>query len=450
MTLRRDALTISPCTAGDKCDGKGTCKGATIGCKPLTAQNQTCGNCGTRTRTCSSTCTWGGWSACTGQGICQTKSQQVKVCASCGSQTRTCDSSCQWGSWSACSSTGICKPSQIGAQTCGKCGVQTRTCSSACTWSAWTPCLGEGTCSPNQGQSQTCGNCGVQNRSCNSSCKWGSWGSCISEGACKLGTKQSQTCGKCGTRSRACDTTCAWGAWTTCSGETGTCTPGTTSSCTGTNACGASGGGTKTCSTGCAWGSCVVPKPAKCALTLYALIDAYIYKHKPYNNYGLTYYLLSYPHSSHETRVYAKFTTPPISLKGKTILKAQAMFRSYNNFGLSVCANAALKATGSLPGAAWGETTLTWNNRPSDGTCTGSTTALTQQKGAVWTQSSSQRWCVFNIADRLQCWLGGTSNHGLVVGNHTLTTGYSTPEAHWYTKGSSSSQKPRIYIEYQP
>lgn len=440
----------NPCTVNDKCDGKGKCAGTTTGCKPSTYQSQTCGNCGTQKRQCSSSCTWGAWSLCAGQGVCKNKSQQAQVCGSCGSQTRTCDSTCKWGSWSACSNKGICKPSQIGSQTCGKCGSQSRTCSSKCTWSAWTPCTGEGTCLPKQGQSQVCGNCGIKTRTCGSTCSWGGWGSCIGQGACKPSTKQSQACGTCGTRSRTCDTSCAWGAWSSCASQTGTCTPGTTTPCTGTNACGASASGSKTCSTGCAWGSCVIPKPSKCTLTLYGTIDAYIYKYRPNNNYGMTYYLLSYPHTSREARVYAKFTAPPAGLKGKTILKAQALFRSYNNFGLSVCANAALTTTGSLPKAAWSETTLTWNNRPADGTCSGSSTALSLQKGASWNAGSGARWCVFNIADRLQCWLNGTANHGLVVGSHTLTSGYSTPEAHWYTKGASSSQKPRIYIEYQP
>lgn len=180
------------------------------------------------------------------------------------------------------------------------------------------------------------------------------------------------------------------------------------------------------------------------------MADAYIFKYHPTNNYGLTQYLLSYPHTQREARVYAKFQGIPTTLKGKTILKAQVMFRSLPNFGLSTCAYAALTVSGSLPKSSWGETSITWNSRPADGSCTGSTTPLTLQKGVEWVQSSSAKWCVFNIADRVACWLAGTPNHGLVIGNYQLVTGYSTPQAHWYTKGSGNTAKPQIYIEYQP
>ncbi|HVH45477.1 MAG TPA: hypothetical protein VM925_24155 [Labilithrix sp.] len=108
------------------------CMGSTtlLGCEGSSFQS--CGNCGTRTRTCS----YGGWSnawsTCTGEGVCAPGSTQT-----CGTNgTQTCTASCQWDTCPGQTCEG---PS---TQTCnGGCGTQTRSCNGG-VWSNWSPCSG--------------------------------------------------------------------------------------------------------------------------------------------------------------------------------------------------------------------------------------------------------------------------------------------------------------------
>ena len=58
----------------------------------------TCGNCGTKSRTCSGG-KWSSWSACKGEGSCKPKA--TKACGSGGIQE--CSSKCQWGACKTCS-----------------------------------------------------------------------------------------------------------------------------------------------------------------------------------------------------------------------------------------------------------------------------------------------------------------------------------------------------------
>ena len=429
------------CTLGDVCDGKGGCKGLPFGCKAGTSHTKACGNCGSQTRTCSSKCIWSTYSACSGQGPCGPNTKQTKVCDSCGVQTRTCSSKCTWGGWGTCTNKGICAPKQVQTQKCGNCGSQTRTCSSTCTWTGWSACTSQGACFPNSKQSLACGTCGTKWRTCQSNCTWGSYGSCSSTGTCTPNTKQSLACGKCGTKWRTCKSNCTWGSYGAC-GSQGICAPFTSASCTGTDACGATANGSTTCSSACKWGSCVVPTPSKCTRTVYATADAYISKHHPNTNYGMTTSLLSNSSASRETRVYAKFSLPA-AISGKTITLAQLGFRWAGDW---VCGRSALLVSGSLVGAAWQETSITWNNRPKDGTCSGVT--LAQQAGNKQMNSYGQWWCTFNATARVKCWAAGTANHGIVVGQYAVG-GYGAPRAQWYTKGTSSS-KPYLYIEYTP
>lgn len=72
-----------------------------------------CGMCGVTTRTCVGNA-WGDWSACTGEGACATGSTSMEACGSkigaCkqGTRTRSCTASCTWGAWGAC--TGEVRP----------------------------------------------------------------------------------------------------------------------------------------------------------------------------------------------------------------------------------------------------------------------------------------------------------------------------------------------------
>ena len=261
----------------------GPCPGE---CTPGQTQSQACGNCGTKTRTCSNSCSWGSWGSCNGQGSCSPGQSQSQACGSCGTQTRTCSNSCSWGSWGSCNGQGVCSPGQttscsgqcgsgtktcsgscqwgscsapdVGectpgqnqSQACGNCGTQTRTCSNSCSWGSWGSCNGQGSCSPGQSQSQACGSCGTQTRTCSNSCSWGSWGSCNGQGSCTPGQSgSSQSCGNCGTKKQTCNNSCQY-EWGSCTGE-GTCTPGQSQN----QACGSCGTQTKTCSNSCSWGS---------------------------------------------------------------------------------------------------------------------------------------------------------------------------------------------------
>lgn len=72
-------------------------------CNPGETQQSSCGNCGTRSRTCNASCQWGSWSSCTGQGPCAPGAVEERACCDCGTQRRTCSSQCAWGAYTPCS-----------------------------------------------------------------------------------------------------------------------------------------------------------------------------------------------------------------------------------------------------------------------------------------------------------------------------------------------------------
>ena len=252
-----------PPTCGDsKCDTNDgencqTCKqdcGAGDGCSPGQTKSQPCGNCGTQTKTCDSSCSWGSWGSCTGEGECspgQTGSSQN--CGNCGTKVQKCNSSCQW-EWGSCTGEGDCSPGQTGSsQDCGKCGTKVQKCNNYCQWE-WGSCNGQGECSPGQtGSSQDCGNCGTKVQKCNNYCQW-EWGSCNGQGECSSGQTQHQDCGNCGTKTRSCNGSCEWGSWGSCTG-TGPCSPGQTAS---SQDCGSCGTKVQKCNNNCQWewGTC--------------------------------------------------------------------------------------------------------------------------------------------------------------------------------------------------
>ncbi len=273
------------CTVGDVCLD-GTCSGTlNTACSPGQVESEACGDCGTRSRSCTSVCTWGSWSSCGGEGVCSTgtTATQEVACGNCGSQTqtRTCGASCSWPGWSnvgGCDGQGVCAPSSTQNQTvgCGNCGSKTqrRTCSGSCGWGAWgdtSTCTGQGVCAVGATQTRTvaCGNCGTQQqrRTCSSSCGWGGWvniTSCSGQGTCAPGAIQNRTvaCGNCGTRTqrRTCSSTCGWGGWantSSCSGQ-GVCSPGSTTQST------CEGCSQKVCTNSCQWGGCTLKPGNAC------------------------------------------------------------------------------------------------------------------------------------------------------------------------------------------
>jgi hypothetical protein len=185
--------------------------------------SEACGNCGTRTRTCSNGVV-SAWSACSDQGTCAPNASEA--CANGGQ--RTCGGLCQWG---ACSDPSCAGPA---SQACGNCGTQTRTCSAGA-WSDWSACS-DGACAPNQ--TQTCGTGGTE--TCGGSCQWGPCAGQTCVGPA------SQACGDCGTQTRTCDNG-TWSDWSVCS-TGGVCTPNTAQQC--------GSGGIEYCGGLCQWGGC--------------------------------------------------------------------------------------------------------------------------------------------------------------------------------------------------
>lgn len=134
---------------------------------------QSCGNCGTQSRTCVNG-VWSAWTPCANQGSCSPNA--VQTCGNGG--TQICSVTCQWD---ACTNQSCVGPA---SQACGRCGIQTRTCTNGA-WSAWSACANEGACAPNS--VQACNNGGTQ--TCTNSCQWGA---CVNQGC--IGCVECQTC----------------------------------------------------------------------------------------------------------------------------------------------------------------------------------------------------------------------------------------------------------------
>ena len=210
--------------------------------------SETCGNCGTHTRTCdTSTGMWSDWSACSGEGEC--KAGGSRPCQNGGSQS--CSGTCQWEF--LCRNQVCPGPSVV---TCGNCGTQSRSCNSTTgMWSEFTACSGEGVCAPNA-TDHPCGNGG--HNTCTSSCQWGA--ACTDQ---MCSGPPTEPCGtKCGTHTRVCDTdTGMYGEFGQCMNE-GVCTEGEMQSCAGV-------GQSQTCTAQCQWGMCIctpLTDPQLCAV----------------------------------------------------------------------------------------------------------------------------------------------------------------------------------------
>jgi hypothetical protein len=213
----------NPCTTGDTCSF-GQCVGKAKDCSYL---NNACG---------PGICA-GGQCTQSAQGICtpgQTESQS-QSCGSCGTQTRTrtCTAQCGWSAWSSwgtCSSQGTCVPGTTESQTqgCGNCGTQTRTrtCTSQCGWGAygsWSTCTGQGECKPGDTSSSCTDPCAA--KVCKANCTWGTCGlkpgaECLFKGGSNYqccGTKKWQFCaGKADGGTAACH-------WYPCQATTQAC-----------------------------------------------------------------------------------------------------------------------------------------------------------------------------------------------------------------------------------
>ena len=105
---------------------------------------------GVRTTTYSASYFDGGFIVQKTPCACVAGATETKACGDCGTRKRTCTSSCQWGSWGGCSGEGVCSAGATETRTCGVCAERARTCGSGCTWGEWGDCLtlDGGTCDP--------------------------------------------------------------------------------------------------------------------------------------------------------------------------------------------------------------------------------------------------------------------------------------------------------------
>jgi len=217
-----------PCPSGMSCtqvDGKAVCGTPKNTCTG--PAEQTCGSCGTQTRSCQAGA-WSDWSAC------ESVSCTVGEVRSCATGQQTCVDGC---TWSSCSEP-PCTPGQTKQQACGRCGMGNATCQNNGSWSPPVSCTGEGECAA--GVSQACGTNKTQ--TCTASC---SWGTCQTQ-ECSPGETSTEACGFCGMRARSCDAG-QWSAFGACDNP-GECQPDSTEAC--------GQGGMHTCSNTCEWSAC--------------------------------------------------------------------------------------------------------------------------------------------------------------------------------------------------
>ncbi|MBL8722272.1 MAG: hypothetical protein JNL79_40195 [Myxococcales bacterium] len=107
-------------------------------CTPPLTDKRACGMCGTQTRSCTASGSWGAWGAC-GDEIsgaeCSIGEKRTTECGNCGKQNDTCDNTtCTWNT-GTCTGEGECAEGEIKTSTasCTVAGeVRTLVCSKTC------------------------------------------------------------------------------------------------------------------------------------------------------------------------------------------------------------------------------------------------------------------------------------------------------------------------------
>src|SRR5262249_31377740 len=107
--LQTDSANCGAC--GMACGAGVTCQAGKCACSG--PSSQTCGNCGTQTRTCDARGTWSAWSSCTGTGACSPGATQ----ACDGTGTQTCTNACQWASCVCPNGLSVCGNSCVNEKT---------------------------------------------------------------------------------------------------------------------------------------------------------------------------------------------------------------------------------------------------------------------------------------------------------------------------------------------
>jgi hypothetical protein len=116
--------------------------------------------------------------------MCMPSQSEKQTCGKCGTQSRTCqaaDGGAKWTPFSMCMDQKDCAPNDVERETCGKCGTHARVCNVQCAWGSWEICQNEGECVPGDTQERGCLiNLLKQMRTCSALCVWGDWiGLCL-------------------------------------------------------------------------------------------------------------------------------------------------------------------------------------------------------------------------------------------------------------------------------
>lgn len=189
----------------------------TFVCIPGVTEEESCGLCGTKYRTCDDNGQWVEWGSCSGGGECAPGATQD--CGYCG--TQTCQDNCFWG---FCTGEGECEAGAWDGYNCSG-SVVYRICSDICYWGDWHIMLAPGDCAPWATKSCT-GACGTGTEYCRDDCS--GWENCDAPGcdyspSCSP-ISETQSCGNCGIQTRTRSTSCCggctvWNAWSSCSGD---------------------------------------------------------------------------------------------------------------------------------------------------------------------------------------------------------------------------------------
>ncbi len=139
-----------------------------------------CARCGRNVQLCENN----QWSApmCVDQGVCEAGVTDQEACGNCGTRIRTCSTLCEWGTFGACSGQGECAP---GAETTTGCSdpCQAKTCGSNCTFGACGLKSGA-TCEFNGGSNFQCCGAGKWQFCSSSTCTWFPCQSCQGNCSC--------------------------------------------------------------------------------------------------------------------------------------------------------------------------------------------------------------------------------------------------------------------------
>lgn len=120
---------------------------------------------------------------------------------------------------------------------------------------------------------------------------------------------------------------------------------------------------------------------------------------------------------------------------GAKLIKASFEIYAYGSYGsglTGVFLHAVTKA--------WGETTATWNNKPSYNS------SITYPISAGYASSST--WWKWDVVDLIRLWISGQANYGLVI--RKLSSGYDRVGYRFYSREYSDVNfRPKLVLEFE-